>query len=184
MNNFLYRSLPDSVTSGISTEFTYTHTPVTVDTGDELMRTAPVFTVRDSTIGSTVSGSSGRRPNKPPLMSLYIDTAAATQHIYTAYRCLISQFRQPTLPRTLGQMLEQTLVGWQVLFDGRCCASWQVVWQVLCSKRHGKRQRFGLMAGASCYHGRCPSVCPSVCTRQPTSVCPSVCPSVCGSEAV
>ena len=59
--------------------------------------------------------------------------------------------------------------------------AWQVAWQVLCSKRHGKRQRFGLVAGAPCCHGRCPSVCPSVCTRQPISVCPSVCPSVCGS---
>ena len=55
------------------------------------------------------------------------------------------------LPRTLGQTLEQTLDSWQVLFDGRCCAPWQVVWQVLCSKRHGKRQWFvGMACAGAC----------------------------------
>ena len=60
--------------------------------------------------------------------------------------------------------------------------AWQVAWQVLCSKRHGKRRRFGLMTGSFCCDGRCPSICSSVCTRRLSSVCSGVCPSVCGSE--
>ena len=59
--------------------------------------------------------------------------------------------------------------------------AWQVAWQVLCSKRHGKRQWFRPMAGAFCCHGRCPSICPRMCTRQLLSVCSSFCPSARGS---
>ena len=66
-------------------------------------------------------------------------------------------------------------LAWQVL-----ALAWRVpalAWQVA---RHGKRQRFGPMAGASCCCGRCPSVC----TRQLLSVCSSVCPSVRGSVVI
>ena len=62
--------------------------------------------------------------------------------------------RVASLPRTLGQTLEQTLNSWQVLFGDRCCASWLVVWQVLCSKRHGKRQWFvGMACAGACMAG-------------------------------
>ena len=76
-HSFLYRALPDSVTSGISTEFTYT------DIGNAQMRTAPVYIVRDKKVGSSVSGSSGRCPSKPSLMPLRIDTAPVIQHVHS-----------------------------------------------------------------------------------------------------
>ena len=76
-NSFLHRALPNSATKGTSTEFTYT------DTGNAQMRTAPVYTVRSEKVGSTVSGSSGRCPSKPPLMPLHIDTAPVIQHIHS-----------------------------------------------------------------------------------------------------
>ena len=44
---------------------------------------------------------------------------------------------------------------------------------MLCGERHGKRQWLGLVAGAPCCFGRCPSACPSACTRQLSSACPS-----------
>ena len=63
---------------------------------------------------------------------------------------------EATLPQTLGQTLGQTLMGWRVLFGGVCCAPWQALWRVLCSTRHGTRQRFVGMAGAcACMAGAC-----------------------------
>ena len=82
---------------------------------------------------------------------------------------ILAELEVDTLPRTLGQTLGQTLSDWRVLFDGRCCALWQALWQVLCSKRHSIRQWFvGMACAGACMalawrvhgvcwrlHGRC-----------------------------
>ena len=48
------------------------------------IQTATVHSVRSGLMGSTLSGSSGRHPNKPPLMPLSIDTASETQRVKRA----------------------------------------------------------------------------------------------------
>ena len=45
------------------------------------IQTATVHSVRSGLIGSTLSGSSGRHPSKPPLIALSIDTASKEQRV-------------------------------------------------------------------------------------------------------
>ena len=48
------------------------------------IQTSTVHSIRSGLMGSTLSGSSGRHPNKPPLMPLSIDTANETQRVKRA----------------------------------------------------------------------------------------------------